>query len=324
MPGLAQDAQAALEWYEFAADGGLAAAQNNLGQLLLTGAVGIAADAAAAVQLFQAAADQGSAAAWFNLGVCHEQGLLEHGPDLAAAEACYQQAGTAKALLRLGHLCLQQHNNTAAREAFTAAAEAGSGEALMQLAKMQSSQPQLLPASSTQQRGAGATLLPCLGSSLQGLTGVRDISNGQGPDCSCVDATGVRHGSSLAGQASADVALQLYQQAAEAGVAEAQHAVGCFCWGQGRAADALQAWHAAAAQGYGPALLSLAAAADNGLQGVCRDRTAARACYAMAAACGSADGAGQLELLNQEEALHSNSWLTLQAPWKHCKAQACA
>lgn len=208
MSGLAQDARAALEWYEFAADGGLAAAQNNLGQLLLTGAAGIAADAAAAVQLFQAAADQGSTAAWFNLGMCHERGLLGHGPDLAAAEACYQQAGTAKALLRLGQLCLQQHNNTAAREAFTAAAEAGSGDALVQLAKMQSTQTQLLPAGSTQQRHTGSTLSPCLSSSLPGSTGVCGVSR-QGPDWSCVHATGVRHGSSLAGQASADVALQL-------------------------------------------------------------------------------------------------------------------
>lgn len=97
-------------------------------------------------------------------------------------------------------------------------------------------------------------------------------------------------------------------------MAEAQHMVGCTYWSKGHIADAMQAWHNAAAQGFGPSLLCLAAVAEKGLHGVKHDPAAARACYAMAAACGCQEAAVQLAKLDQDTALHS-SMCTLQGAW---------
>lgn len=327
--GVEQDIQAAMEWYEFAADGGLPAAQNNLGQLLLHGVTnvtnGAATDAAAAVQLFQAAADQGSSAASFNLGMCHELGLCGKGPDAAAAAECYQFAGSEKALLRLGHLRLMQQDKAAAKEAFTAAAEAGSAEALLQLAKLeaancsdeQQQQTLLLPAPlglTGSCGGVGSLSAGGTYSSLPVSSISKDYTSSAGSSSILAASSSLNSScSSWAASARADAALTLYQKAAAAGIAEAQHTVGCVCWGKGLVADAMQAWHAAAGQGYGPALLCLAAAAEKGLQGVRKDCAAARACYAMAAACGCEEGAAQLVLLDQEAVLQNSSWHCLGA-----------
>jgi TPR repeat protein len=77
--------------------------------------------------------------------------------------------------------------------------------------------------------------------------------------------------------------------------------------------EAMKAWHAAASQGYGPALLCLAEAAENGLMGVKQDAAAARACYAMAAARGCQQAELQLSLMDREAALESSSWKFLSA-----------
>lgn len=215
--GLVQDTQAAIEWYEFAAEGGLAAAQNNLGQLLLQRHNRSRADTAAAIDWLQAAAEQGSAAALYNLGVCHELGLSGQGPDVAAAQACYQQAGGGKALLRLGRLYLQQQQGAAARAAFKAAAEAGSAEALLQLAKLQSGswahsgkqqqQQQLLPFDLAASLGAGSSFGASARSSSTASMGV---SSGKGSSKSSSGGSfGAASGaystcSSLAAQATAE------------------------------------------------------------------------------------------------------------------------
>lgn len=81
--------------------------------------------------------------------------------------------------------------------------------------------------------------------------------------------------SKLAERAAAEATLELYQKAAEAGAAEAQHIVGRVCWNQGRADAAVECWHAAGAQGYGPALLCLGGAAEKGWQGVHKNHAAA-------------------------------------------------
>jgi TPR repeat protein len=321
------DQQAALEWYEYAADNGLVVAQNNLGHLLLQGLEGVPPDAPAAMQLFQQAADQGSTAAWFNLGVCYELGLDGGKPDTAAAEACFKHAGTPQALLRLGLLYQQQHSTAASREALTAAAEAGSVEALLQLAKLQAGQLQgftVPPSSNLKQlqqlpacfqtpswggcsSSGGSTLLqPAYiagywagtSNSIGGLSGKGSPAR----PCSSLDAC-----------AGADAVLQLYQLAADAGSAEAQHVCGSVCWTRGVVDEAMKAWHAAASQGYGPALLCLAEAAENGLMGVKQDAAAARACYAMAAARGCQQAELQLSLMDREAALESSSWKFLSA-----------
>jgi TPR repeat protein len=307
-----------MEWYEFAAEGGLPAAQNNLGQLLLHGVIdGTATKAAAAVQLFQAAADQGSPAALFNLGMCHELGLCGKGPDAAAAAECYQLAGSEKALLRLGHLHLQQRSKAAAREAFAAAAEAGSAEALLQLAKIEaagcSHEQHTLQSTSFGLAGlcgaAGSLSAGGTNSSLAVSSSSKGYTSSAGSSIILAASSSLNSScSSLAASARSDAALTLFQKAAAAGIAEAQHTVGCVCWGKGMVADAMQSWHAAAGQGYGPALLCLAAAAEKGLQGVRKDCAAARACYAMAAACGCEEGAAQLVLLDQEAVLQNSLW----------------
>lgn len=262
--------------------------------------------------------------------MCHELGIAEGRPNLAAAEECFRQAGTGKASLRLGMLYLQLRDSAAAREAFTAAAEAGNSEAILQLAKLQSGHAMLCgsAACSSQKQQQQLPLLPfelvsTLGSSVGSAWCTRSIgalaassSNSSGHYGGTPAASGSLHSScsSLAAQATADATLQLYQQAAQAGVAEAQHMVGCTKWGKGCVVDAMQSWHAAAAQGYGPSLLCLAAVSDKGLQGVKQDPDAARACYAMAAARGCKEAASHLALLDQNAALHTNLH-TLQAVW---------
>lgn len=221
---------------------------------------------------------------------------------MAAAEEFYRQAGTAKAWLRVGGLCLQRRDSTAAKEAFTAAAEGGSAEALVQLAKVQAGQCGL--GGSKQQAGV-SELVSSLGS------GSSNSSSSLGRSANYF---GSSSSSSLAKQATADSVLRLYQQAASAGAAEAQHVLACSAWGKGQVSEAMQLWHAAAAQGHGAALLHLAAVAEKGLQGVKQDHAAARACYAMAAACGSRKGAAQLALLHQDAALKS-TYHTLQVAW---------
>jgi TPR repeat protein len=299
--GVSQDIQAAFEWYEFAAEGGLAAAQNNLGQLLLQGPGGGSSaehEAEAAVRLFQAAADQGSSAGWQNLGVCHELGFAGQGPDSHAAEACYRQAGTAKALLRLGQLLLQQRAHAAARRVLVSAAEAGSPEALLLLAKLHDAQ-QPGDCQYAQEQLGWSTALCSSGSGL--------ASGSRGGVLGAHKAIST---ASLAAQASADVSLQLHKAAALAGAAESQHVVACSCWSRGQVQDAMQSWHAAAAQGYGPALLCLGALTETGSHGVHRDPPAARACYAKAAAAGSKQAAARLAVLDQDVALRTNnSWL---------------
>lgn len=178
-----------MEWYEFAAEGGLAASQNNLGHLLLllqspttshSGVDSCKRGSAAAVKLLERAADQGSTAAHYNVKVCHELGLAGEGGD--------------------------------------------------------------------------------------------DVNSA---------ATGVQK------------------------KADAQHAAGAVCWQEGRVDDALQLWHAAAAQGCDAALMCLAAAADKGLQGVEKNPAAARACYAAAAQLGCPQAGAQLSALDQQAALQS-------------------
>lgn len=301
-----QDGQAAREWYAFAAEGGLAAAQNNLGQLILQqGSNCSRSDTAEALHWLQAAAEQGSAAAQFNLGVCHELGLSGQGRDVAAAEECYRQAGTAKAWLRVGGLCLQRCDSTAAKEAFAAAAEGGSAEALVQLARVQAGQWGL---GGSEQQANVCELVSSLGSGSSSSLG-RSANYSDTRKSSNSSSL-----SSLAMQATADSVLRLYQQAASAGSAEAQHVLACSAWGKGHVSEAMQLWHAAAAQGHGAALLHLAAVAEKGLQGVKQDHAAARACYAMAAACGCREGAAQLALLDQDAALKSG-YYTLQVAW---------
>jgi TPR repeat protein len=216
----------------------------------------------------------------------------------------YRQAGTAKAWLRVGSLCLQRRDITSARDAFTAAAEGGCAEALVQLAKLQAGQCGF---AGSGLQGIAFELVSSLGSGSSG-------SSSLGWSANCFKPTTSSSSSSLAMQATAESVLWLYQQAASAGAAEAQHALACSAWGKGQVGEAMQLWHDAAAQGHGAALLHLAAVAEKGLQGVKQDRAAARACYAMAAACGCREGAAHLELLDQDAALKS-SYHTLQVAW---------
>jgi hypothetical protein len=245
---------------------------------------------------------------------------------VAAAQACYEQAGIGKALLRLGRLYLPQRQGAAATAAFKAAAAAGSAEALLLLAKLQSGswahsgeqQLLLLPLDVAASIGAGSSL----GASARSIAGMRMSGGKRSSRSSSGAGFGTAAGSgaystccsSLAAQASAEATQQLYNQAAEAGVAEAQHMVGCTQWSTGHVADAMQSWHTAAAQGFGPSLLCLAAVAEQGLHGVKRDAGAARACYAMAAACGCQEAAVQLARLDQDAALHSSMHI-MQGAW---------
>ena len=93
---------------QFAADGGDAVAQCNLGYCLEMGE-GITADAAAAVALYRKAAEQGNAAACFNLARCYVNGTGVE-PDVAQFITWCRKAaelGNADAMYTLG-MCYKQ------------------------------------------------------------------------------------------------------------------------------------------------------------------------------------------------------------------------
>ncbi|KAF6260420.1 hypothetical protein COO60DRAFT_1269421 [Scenedesmus sp. NREL 46B-D3] len=112
--GVTRDLRAATDLYMFAAEGGHAPAQNNLGRLLLANTGREPADTGRALVWLQAAAEQGSTAAWFNMGMCFEWGVGECAVDIDSAQECYwhaAQQGYQAALLRLEQLrssCMQQ------------------------------------------------------------------------------------------------------------------------------------------------------------------------------------------------------------------------
>ena len=93
---------------QFAAEGGDAVAQCNLGLCLETGE-GIATDAAAAVEMYRKSAEQGNAAACFNLARCYVNGFGVE-PDVAQFISwCRKgaEAGNADAMYTLG-MCYKQ------------------------------------------------------------------------------------------------------------------------------------------------------------------------------------------------------------------------
>lgn len=93
---------------QFAADGGDAVAQCNLGYCLEMGE-GIAPDAARAVELYRKAAEQGNAAACFNLARCYVNGTGVE-PDVAQFIVWCRKAaelGNADAMYSLG-MCYRQ------------------------------------------------------------------------------------------------------------------------------------------------------------------------------------------------------------------------
>jgi localization factor PodJL len=88
--GMAQDAQAARQWFEKAARQGLPPAQYRLGAMLERG-VGGAKDVKRAQDLYTQAATQGHVRAMHNLGVLNAEGA-EGKPDYAAAAAWFRKA----------------------------------------------------------------------------------------------------------------------------------------------------------------------------------------------------------------------------------------
>lgn len=203
--GLTQDAHAAVEWYTVAAEAGHAAAQNNLGRLLMSGTEGLPADADAALCWLEQAADNGSRSAWFNMGC-----ILEHmgtcGTDVARAMECYLHAAQQQhtgAMLRLGHMQLVIVKQADSQVWFKAAAELGSVDGMLQLAQLATKQAHALTKQRHEQLAQSAK---------------------------SKDGSGV---SQVAVHSAVEAALQLYWHAAAAGSAEAQHVVGCRLWDDG-------------------------------------------------------------------------------------------
>jgi TPR repeat protein len=103
--GVEKDVSKAAQWYQKAANQGLAAAQNNLGVLYQNGN-GVEKDLTKAAELYRKAADQGFAGAQNNLGISYQNGNGVE-KDLTKAAELYQKAadqGEARAQTNLGWL----------------------------------------------------------------------------------------------------------------------------------------------------------------------------------------------------------------------------
>jgi hypothetical protein len=72
--GVAKDVKTAIQWYQKAADAGIADASNSLGLIYLGSQEGVARNLNGAFKLFKAAADQGNPWAENNLGGMYEMG----------------------------------------------------------------------------------------------------------------------------------------------------------------------------------------------------------------------------------------------------------
>src|SRR5882724_9959937 len=103
--GVEKDVSKAAQWYQKAANQGLAAAQNNLGVLYQNGN-GVEKDLTKAAELYRKAADQGFAGAQNNLGISYQNGNGVEKDLTKAAELCQKAAdqGEARAQTNLGSL----------------------------------------------------------------------------------------------------------------------------------------------------------------------------------------------------------------------------
>ena len=103
--GVEKDVSKAAQWYQKAANQGLAAAQNYLGVLYQNGN-GVEKDLTKAAELYRKAADQGFAGAQNNLGISYQNGNGVEKDLTKAAELCQKAAdqGEARAQTNLGWL----------------------------------------------------------------------------------------------------------------------------------------------------------------------------------------------------------------------------
>lgn len=103
--GVTQDFTKAAEWYQRAAEAGLARAQANLANMYLRGQ-GVEKDPAEAAKWFEKAAKQGHVVSQYNLGLLYENGLGIAADDVEAVRWYYlaTKGGHAKALTKLALL----------------------------------------------------------------------------------------------------------------------------------------------------------------------------------------------------------------------------
>lgn len=105
--GVEQSNEAAVKWYRAAAEAGHARAWNKLGWMLQLGCGVPAVDATGALQAYRRGAELGSLKAMCHLGALHRDGGLGLSVDSVAARRWFQaaaEAGSELALEQLGHL----------------------------------------------------------------------------------------------------------------------------------------------------------------------------------------------------------------------------
>jgi len=131
-----------VQFHEFNADTGDAAAQAKLGQIYARGLHGRPRDPVLARQYFELAAEQENAAAFANLGLMSEQGIAGE-ENLTAAHEYYQKAaklGSSMALNNLGAMYLEGRgvpkDHDKALDFFRRAAEKSHPEALVNIGTM--------------------------------------------------------------------------------------------------------------------------------------------------------------------------------------------
>jgi hypothetical protein len=109
--GVPRSPEAAVGWYQRAAEQGNAAGLYNLA-LCYQGGVGVSSDEVHALALLSAAAEQGYAPAMYSLGECHHRGRGGLSASAVAASQWYERAAigqSAAAALALGQVRTQPH-----------------------------------------------------------------------------------------------------------------------------------------------------------------------------------------------------------------------
>jgi TPR repeat protein len=167
------------------------------------------------------------------MGVVYELGLGGVTTDMGAAEACYAEAAGQQhvgALIRLGHVHLQMKRSTAAKKCFQEAADLGSAEGLLQLAKLAAHNALQIKehslSSSIMYPLSPGGLSPARSDSF-GLSVLPSPASHQQEQIFAASKTAPQAAGSISAEAAQDTAMQLYYKAAAAGSAEAQHVVGC-------------------------------------------------------------------------------------------------